>query len=220
MRALLFIFIFYSNSILPQEKALKLKEESKEDFKKISGEDKSVNLGDTGKFNDAQDLQGDYHELIKKYKQAQERKKPGTSQDPGMRNFDRLGPDSFDGIFKQLREEMERDFGDFDRLLQERSGIGHAESSVSQKDLGDSIELTINITGIESGSTSVDVENGVIYVRGEQEITNSQNHGDQTFKSISRSSFQRMIPLPEGVKESGFKKRIEKDRIILEFKKK
>ena len=123
---------------------------------------------------------------------AMERSESGT----------RLYQDPF-SVFDSLFERMQRDFFGtslLNALVPTRGGKGEGSPEVrvprvQMRDSGEALELTAEMPGIEGANVSVQIEDDVVTISGEQR---AEEESDDT-RTERYVSFYRKIPLPDGV---------------------
>jgi HSP20 family protein len=114
----------------------------------------------------------------------------------------RLYQDPF-SVFDSLFERMQRDFlgtSLLNALVPTRGGGGDGSQfvrmpRVQMRDTGDAIELTAEMPGVEGANVSVQIEDDVVTISGEQR---RQEERDDT-RMERYVSFYRQIPLPDGI---------------------
>jgi HSP20 family protein len=106
-------------------------------------------------------------------------------------------------LFDSLFERMQRDFFGtslLNALVPTRGGGGDGSQfvrmpRVQMRDTGDAIELTAEMPGVEGANVSVQIEDDVVTINGEQR---RQEERDDT-RMEQYVSFYRQIPLPDGI---------------------
>jgi len=106
-------------------------------------------------------------------------------------------------LFDSLFERMQRDFFGtslLNALIPARSAGSEEMPAVrmprvQMRDTGDALELTAEMPGIENDDVSVQIEDDVLTISGEQH-TEEQRGEARTERHIA---FHRQIPLPDGV---------------------
>ena len=114
----------------------------------------------------------------------------------------RLYQDPF-SVFDSLFERMQRDFFGtslLSALVPTRGGSGEGSQlvrvpRVQMRDSGEALELTAEMPGIEGANVSVQIEDDVVTISGEQR---AEEESDDT-RMERYVSFYRQIPLPDGV---------------------
>lgn len=114
----------------------------------------------------------------------------------------RLYQDPF-SVFDSLFERMQRDFFGtslLNALVPTRGGKGEGGQyvrvpRVQMRDSGEALELTAEMPGIEGANVSVQIEDDVVTISGEQR---AEEESDDT-RTERYVSFYRKIPLPDGV---------------------
>jgi HSP20 family protein len=114
----------------------------------------------------------------------------------------RLYQDPF-SVFDSLFERMQRDFFGtslLNALVPTRGGKDEGGQYVrvpraQMRDSGEALELTAEMPGIEGANVSVQIEDDVVTISGEQR---AEEESDDT-RTERYVSFHRRIPLPDGV---------------------
>ena len=105
---------------------------------------------------------------------------------------------AFDTLFERLEHSF---FGGslFDALMRPRGREGDSGAvrvpRVQMRDLGDAIELTAELPGIDPSNVEVHVEDDVLTISGEQHAE-EEHEGRRAERSMS---FYRQLSLPDGV---------------------
>lgn len=122
-------------------------------------------------------------------------------------------------LMQQFQEEMDRFFSDFGtggglfrsrpfarglaRLREGGSPFGHQlwspEVDVFRR--GDEIVVRADLPGLKKDDVSVDLEEGVLTIRGERREEAEEDREGYYWSERSYGSFERVIPLPDGVDE-------------------
>jgi HSP20 family protein len=113
-------------------------------------------------------------------------------------------------VIHQLQSEMDRLFHDFGSGLGLRRLRGDRDSGIAdmwnpQVDIfrrNDSIVVRADLPGVSREDVSVDLEEGVLTIRGERRHDAEEEREGYYWSERSFGSFERSIPLPEGVDES------------------
>ena len=106
-------------------------------------------------------------------------------------------------FFDSLFERMQRDFFGtslLNALVPTMGGQGDGGTvvrvpRVNVRDTGDALELTAELPGVETKNVSVEIEDNVLTIGGEQE--EREERGEM--RSERYISFYRQIPLPDGI---------------------
>jgi HSP20 family protein len=106
-------------------------------------------------------------------------------------------------LFDSLFERMQRDFFGtslLNALVPARGGDSDRSRfvrvpRVQMRDTGDALELTAEMPGIDAQNVSVQVEDDILTISGEQRAE-EEREGARTERYVS---FYRQIPLPDGV---------------------
>lgn len=100
--------------------------------------------------------------------------------------------DDFDGIFNSV---FDRDWNLSNNMI---SGSGPA---VDIKETDESFLLYADIPGLNKNDINVNVENNVISISGEREITSNEDYKSYHYRERTYGSFKRSFKLPENVNE-------------------
>jgi len=89
--------------------------------------------------------------------------------------------------------QMDRWFGDF--------SPGGFQPRVDVVDDGDALRITAELPGMDRKDVEVVLEDDYLVLRGEKKLERKGEDGEKSCYHVERAfgSFQRMIPLPEGV---------------------
>lgn len=116
-------------------------------------------------------------------------------------------------MMRQFQEEVDHLFHDFGlarqgrmRLGTKRDGHGLADAPVKSPDVdmfrrGDDLMVRADLPGLTGSDISVEVEDGVLTIRGERKHEAEEDRDGYYWSERSFHSFARSIPLPEGVDE-------------------
>lgn len=116
-------------------------------------------------------------------------------------------------MMRQFQEEMDHLFHDFGFARPARMRVGKtprnsdlAEAMVKSPDVdmfrrGDDLVVRADLPGLTTSDVSVEVEDGVLTIRGERKQEAEENRDGYYWSERSFRSFARSIPLPEGVDE-------------------
>jgi len=98
--------------------------------------------------------------------------------------------DDFDGIFNSV---FDRDWNLSNNMI---SG-----PAVDIKETDESFLLYADIPGLNKNDINVNVENNVISISGEREITSNEDYKSYHYRERTYGSFKRSFKLPENVNE-------------------
>jgi len=102
------------------------------------------------------------------------------------RDFDQMFHRLFSSPYSQ--EEQKGNWAEF----------APAVESYIDKD-GKQFRCHVMLPGIDPNDVNIQVQGDTLYIRGEREETRENNNADYFHREIVYGSFQRTIPLPEGV---------------------
>ena len=116
---------------------------------------------------------------------------PGRELDPFFsmrRDFDRLVEDMFRGD------------ATLPAVWGNGSGNGNAAPRIDVKETGDAIEITAELPGVDEKDVEVELNDGLLTIRGEKKIEKEEGGKDKSYYLMERSygSFTRQIQLPYG----------------------
>lgn len=137
------------------------------------------------------------------------RRGSGRRRPFGLSSFGTLG-NPF-AMMQQLQSEMDQLFQDFSTGLGRRDvstarspqpGVQAWTPEVDVFRRGDELVVRADLPGIARENVSVDLEDDVLTIRGERRHESEEEREGVYWSERSFGSFERMIPLPEGVNES------------------
>ena len=123
------------------------------------------------------------------------------------REMDRLFDDFFGRSFMPTRWAMPEVQGD---LMPE----------IDVKENGKQMVLTAELPGMEEKDIDLSVSDGVLTLKGEKKVENSEEKGDYRVMERRYGSFERSFSLPESVKEDAIKASFDKGVLTITMPKK
>lgn len=107
-------------------------------------------------------------------------------------------------------------FDDFDRFFRDMAFTPSLRSSGSGFDLacdvyedGNDLIAEMNLPGLKGDDIDVEIRDNHLYVSGRREEVDEKKEKDHYSKEIRRGSFERMIPLPNPIREGEVKAEYE-----------
>ncbi|WP_114389614.1 Hsp20/alpha crystallin family protein [Notoacmeibacter marinus] len=111
--------------------------------------------------------------------------------------------DTGDNPVMTLQRDMNRVFDDFlhgfERPFGSTSLFGGSSPSTDVVDHGDSVEVTVELPGLDEADIDVSLSGDMLTVRGEKKTERATAEKGYYLSERSYGSFQRTIPLPAGI---------------------
>lgn len=118
----------------------------------------------------------------------------------------RHGPIGLSGLFRE-----------FDDLMQEGSRAMRTHAAV--KEYEDRYKLYLDVPGVDSNDLDVEIEKGVLTIKGERKDFDEQDKGTWTFAEQSFGQFSRQFRLPDSINSDAIKADFKNGVLILDLPK-
>lgn len=109
-----------------------------------------------------------------------------------------------DDLFDRFSDGFEtfslKPFAELENLWTSRTGFAPLAVDVSETDKG--YTITAELPGVEEKDINVNVQNGVLTIKGEKQTEKEEKGKNRYLRERSYGSFQRMFGLPKGTDES------------------
>jgi HSP20 family protein len=119
--------------------------------------------------------------------------------------------------FQNFRNEMDRIFDSFLGGIPALTGLRRSAFEdeymmprVDVKETGKEVVVTADLPGLDDKDIDLTLENGMLVLRGEKKEERTEERENYRLMERSHGSFQRSIPLPEGIDEDKVAARFEK----------
>jgi HSP20 family molecular chaperone IbpA len=138
--------------------------------------------------------------------------KPVQEQNPFDRFFknDSLFGDDIFRSLDSFHKKFEENFSSF-----ESPGIGQ----ISQREDENYVYFDVQVDDLKSTSIETQVEDGQLLLSGTVEKKSGDDGDEAAFSSSYKSTFQRSLPVPEGVDAMKMQVTNEKNKVIIKFPK-
>jgi len=125
----------------------------------------------------------------------------------------RQGGRQLDNPLMSLREEMDRVFDRFvsgrfwqpgglwDSNLGSSFGFSFSSPKLDVVEKDKEVVVTAELPGIQENEVELTLEEGVLTIRGEKKTEDKREEGRTVISERSFGSFERRLPLPEGIDE-------------------
>lgn len=116
--------------------------------------------------------------------------------------------------FRDMRSEMERMFEDMlgsrGRFPGRRGGtVGEWTPAIDVLIRNGNLVIRAELPGVKPEDVNVTLQNNVLTISGEHKAGSEEERGGYHVRELRYGSFQRSVPLPEGVDESKIHARFE-----------
>lgn len=88
-----------------------------------------------------------------------------------------------------------------DRVVSRASRWGLLAAEVTDDD--DTVQVTVEVPGLEAGDFDVETRDDILIVRGEKKVTREESRGHYYVMERAYGQFERAIRLPAAVEDSG-----------------
>jgi HSP20 family protein len=109
--------------------------------------------------------------------------------------------------FSVLQSEIDRLFDEFGRGLS-AEGLGHIVPRIDVAETDKSIEVTVELPGLEEKDVQVDFADDVLTIKGEKKSEKEEKSENRRISERSYGSFMRALQLPAGVDPAAIEAKI------------
>lgn len=128
----------------------------------------------------------------------------GTPALPATSDVWRSLRQQMDDLFDRFSDGFEtfslKPFAELESLWSSRTGFAPLAVDVSETDK--IYTITAELPGVEEQNIEVNVQNGVLTIKGEKQVEKEEKGKNRYLSERSYGSFQRMFGLPKGVDDS------------------